>query len=577
MGGQDTESPPPAKKRRVVTGVSDIEAMKRVTAVAAAAAPAPGDELEMLPDGQFRYRVNRAEMIRLLTQSMKELGYGTAAAELETESGIAMEHDNGRNFREAVLEGDWTTACSLFDELRVKPANLARLKFAVLEQKYLELLEQRELKAALYCLREEMSPLRYNVERLHLLCGLVMCRSAEDVKVEAGWCGTGSESRSALLGSIHKLIPTDVMMPTGRLRTLLEQSWVHQCQSCEYHNVSSDAMALLEDHACPRETVPQFTRLVLSKHQDEVWHISFSRSGKLLASASKDGVAIVWDVTDGSVRHELFGHSDAVCYVEWSPDDTQLLTCGSDDDPTVKLWCVDTGKCLRTFSLHNKEVTSCAWCPDGKQFVSGSTDQTLCLWSVEGKLVHSWSTVRASDLAVSVDGRWLVVACHSREVQIYDLSTYAMKSFTETSSITSLSLSTDGDEILLNLSSAEIHTWDIKTRKPLRKYHGHEQGRYQIRSCFGGAGEAFVASGSEDNMVYLWHRQNATLLETLRGHSRSVNCVAWHPLDPGVLASASDDQTIRIWGTEDPSAGDDDRSADGNLGGDRPPTAQKLD
>ena len=32
----------------------------------------------------------------------------TAAAELETESGIAMEHDNGRNFREAVLEGDWT-------------------------------------------------------------------------------------------------------------------------------------------------------------------------------------------------------------------------------------------------------------------------------------------------------------------------------------------------------------------------------------------------------------------------------------------------------------------------------------
>ena len=31
----------------------------------------------------------------------------------------------------------------------------------------------------------------------------------------------------------------------------------------------------------------------------------------------------------------------------------------------------------------------------------------------------------------------------------------------------------------------------------------------------GGYRDAFVASGSEDNRVYLWHRQSQTLLETL--------------------------------------------------------------
>lgn len=489
---------------------------------------------------------------------------------------------------------------------------MPKVKFAVLEQKYLELLERRELKEALYCLREEMSPLQHDVDRLHMLCGLVMCRSVEDVKVEAEWKGIGPESRDALLASIQRLIPTDVMMPSARLRTLLDQAWLHQCQSCEYHNLSTDAMALLEDHSCPREAIPRYTRKVLRKHDDEVWFIAFSKSGRLLASASKDGTAIIWNTEDGAVVHRLTGHGDAVCYLDWSPDGTQILTCGSDDDPTVKLWSVETGACIRTFSFHKKEVTSCAWCPDGKRFVSGSTDMSLCLWGIDGRMEHTWAAVRASDLAVSADGRRLVVACHSRDVHIYNLETREMKLFTETSSITSLSLSADGTEILLNLSSAEVHTWSADTCKMLRKYdclstraaprlppssqlssppplyltwtraalpcgkgfcrcewvgvllsryptslcryHGHEQGRYQIRSCFGGAGESFVASGSEDKLVYLWHRRNQTLLEKLGGHARSVNCVAWHPTNTGIFASASDDTTIRLWGTQDPAA-----------------------
>lgn len=49
-----------------------------------------------------------------------------------------------------------------------------------------------------------------------------------------------------------------------------------------------------------------------------------------------------------------------------------------------------------------------------------------------------------------------------------------------------------------------------------------------------------------DNRVYIWSRENETLLETLEGHDNTVNCVSWCPVEPMQFVSASDDHTIRV-------------------------------
>ena len=50
--------------------------------------------------------------------------------------------------------------------------------------------------------------------------------------------------------------------------------------------------------------------------------------------------------------------------------------------------------------------------------------------------------------------------------------------------------------------------------------------------------------------MYIWHRARGRLLSVLGGHAGVVNAVAWSAARPGLLASASDDRTVRVWASE---------------------------
>jgi WD repeat-containing protein 26 len=54
------------------------------------------------------------------------------------------------------------------------------------------------------------------------------------------------------------------------------------------------------------------------------------------------------------------------------------------------------------------------------------------------------------------------------------------------------------------------------------------------------------ADVSIDAKVYVWHKENGRLVETLEGHRACVNCVAWSPTNPFMFASASDDKVVRM-------------------------------
>jgi len=289
-----------------------------------------------------------------------------------------------------------------------------------------------------------------------------------------------------------------------------------------------------------------------------VWFVKFSHNGKLLASASKDNMVVIWDVTHPQMAHTatLHGHTDSLSFVSWSPDDRCILTCAN--DRLIKLWDVRSAECLRTFTKHLDAVTACAWMPDGEHFVSASVDKHLYVWSRAGNVVQTWHGPRVHDVALSQAGDKLVAICSEKKIRICAitrgadgvplLNTTDDNVICEEESITSLALSRDARHVLVNVASEEIHAWDLEMKQRVHRYQGQKQGRFVIRSAFGGQDEGLVASGSEDSQVYIWNRHTSALLEVLPGHSGTVNAVAWNPADPLMFASASDDHTVRVWG-----------------------------
>uniref|UniRef100_UPI0039C62CDB nSTAND1 domain-containing NTPase n=1 Tax=Scytonema sp. PCC 10023 TaxID=1680591 RepID=UPI0039C62CDB len=240
-------------------------------------------------------------------------------------------------------------------------------------------------------------------------------------------------------------------------------------------------------------------------------------------------------------RNRLEGHSDAVIGVSFSPDGKTVASASSDN--SIKLWSSD-GRLLKTLNGHSAGVIGVSFSPDGKTVASASSDHSIKLWSSDGRLLKTLNGHRHEVYGVSFspDGKTVASASYDNTVRLWNMQGQLLKTLNgHSNAVWGVSFSPDGKTIASASRDNTVRLWNMQGQL-LKTLNGHSNAVWGV--SFSPDGKT-IASASRDNTVRLWNMQGQ-LLKTLNGHSDAVWGVSFSP-DGKTIASASRDNTVRLW------------------------------
>jgi WD40 repeat protein len=286
------------------------------------------------------------------------------------------------------------------------------------------------------------------------------------------------------------------------------------------------------------------------RHGHTVSALSFSADGKLLASASWDQTARVWDVGSGREVSRFSGHGDGASAVAISPDGR--LAASGDMKRTVVLWDARTGKEIHRTADNQNTVFWLRFTADAKRLV-WTSGKAVRIWDV-----GAWREERAIDVGdgvrpvvLSPDGRTLAVGCASGEIQIRSLADGALVATLggHSKAVFSLAFSPDGARLLSGGADRTVRLWDVAAAREVRRV---ELPEHWVRPvAFINGGRQFAAAG-QDGSIGVWDtesgREAGKFVATGREDAWVIAMAA--TADGKVLASAGTEFAIRLWDAE---------------------------
>jgi WD40 repeat protein len=308
--------------------------------------------------------------------------------------------------------------------------------------------------------------------------------------------------------------------------------------------------------------------------------IAIAPDGKWLAAVARDGSLDVWSLP-GAARKRIADGSSAVRYIDFGADGV-LASGGS--DRKVRLWDMANGS-SRVLGKHDAPVWRIGYAPDHKTLISADERHVVKLWDVAGQS----NTVRTfvgrgeqrPEWAFSGDGK-LALASGGGIVQLVDLASGVTRTLHgHAAQLTALAFLPDGKRLITASEDQIVRVWDTITGENVA-LRGH--GSYIATLTIEPGGRHF-ASGSADKTVRLWSVPQATravrlpdselysvvfspdgkrivaggvgglmtlcdaetlVCRPLAGHHDDVMGLVFSG-DGRELASASDDETVRVW------------------------------
>jgi WD40 repeat protein len=303
-----------------------------------------------------------------------------------------------------------------------------------------------------------------------------------------------------------------------------------------------------------------FDSRALAGHEDIVWTVAYSHSGRLLASGGggqhnngqwspgNDFAIRIWDPTTEKVIRTIKGHSSTINRLVWSSSDNYLLSASSDG--TARIWRTKDSSEFRIFRGHEGPVSHALFTPDEKQVITSSWDQTIRIWDVKsGKELRKirWPEGRVWGIDLSPDGTLLAVCGDNPVIRLYNFhdGKPARELKGHGGNVVTVDFSPDGTQLASGAWDNSARIWDVKGFKFAQDLPGHAS---RVEGLTWSDDGKFLVTGCLDSKVRVYDAAKGVLVRAYEGHAQGVSKVAVSPLGDAI-ASAGWDSEIRIWPT----------------------------
>ncbi|RMZ91515.1 hypothetical protein DV736_g1240, partial [Chaetothyriales sp. CBS 134916] len=241
-------------------------------------------------------------------------------------------------------------------------------------------------------------------------------------------------------------------------------------------------------------------------HSDGI--ISLHFNGNILASGAADNTVRLWNFSDRS-SFCMKGHTDWVNSVRVDTASRTLVTAS--DDCTVKLWDLDSRRCIRTYEGHVGHVQQVLTLSpefDAEEDLPPNSPSSDGPASPHLPVFSSQSLEPLSDL----------FPC--------DPTPPPPPKYMLTSSL-----------------DATIRLWEVASGRCIRTYFGHVEGVWTIA-----ADTLRIVSGAHDRTVKVWDPRSGKAEKTFAGHTGPVTCIG---LSDSRMCSGGEDGDVRLYNFTD--------------------------
>jgi WD40 repeat protein len=283
--------------------------------------------------------------------------------------------------------------------------------------------------------------------------------------------------------------------------------------------------------------------LVLAGHQGPVWDAGTSPDGALIATASSDRTARIWDARTGALVHTLAGFEADVWRVRFAPDGARLLTAGRDG--SIVMWSVATG--ARVWSMrHGRRVLDAAFSHDGTRVATAGANKLVELRdAADGRLLHTLEHTGAINaVAFSPDDAYLITGSDDEHTRVWSVATGALVTTGAGHGgvVSAVVASPDGVRGASASWSGRARVFPLRGG-PALDLAGHDDKIHHVSFAPDGR---WLLTASDDRTAKVWDAATGALVFTLAGHQSGVRQALVTP-DGQSIVTVAMDGAARRW------------------------------